>query len=162
LLYIGILNIVIETDKKEYRPDDKVKLNVKVTDKNGTPVRAKVNLNLADEALYSLQDQHVNLLSSLYTDYIYWDVTTWKSHYHPIYSGGAESGGEGDSDRKDFRDTILFSNLETDGSGKASAEFKLPDNLTSWRITYHGITGTLQAGSGTAIFMSGYHSSWKR
>lgn len=144
------LTVNIETDKTEYRPQDVVKLNVQITDSGNRPVKsARVNLNLVDEAIYSLRDQNVNLLRSLYSDYVYTYLSTRKSHYHPGYGGGAERGGEGDSDRKDFRDTVLFVTLETDNSGRASTEFKLPDNLTSWRLTYHALSEGLLAGSGT-------------
>lgn len=144
------LNAKIETDRTEYGPGDKVKLELQVTDKDGKPVKgAQVNLNLVDEALFSLREQNVSFINSLYGDRINLSLLTRKSHNHPEFGGGAESGGEGGSDRKDFRDTVLFATLVTDGKGKASAEFQLPDNLTSWRVTYHAFTQELQAGSGT-------------
>lgn len=144
------VEVNIESDQDEYRPGDKVKLNVQATDTNNKPVKgAQVNLNLVDEAIFSLRQQTVNLLNSLYGDYLYPIINTRKSHYHPEFRGGAESGGEGDSERKDFRDTVLFTTLQTDSNGKAEVEFTLPDNLTSWRVTYHAFTDDLHAGSGT-------------
>lgn len=144
------LDVKIETDQEEYRPGGKVKLELQVTDVNNKPVKgAQVNLNLVDEALFSLHDQSVNFLDSLYGDRLNLFLITRKSHDHPQPGGGAESGGEGDSIRKDFRDTVLFTTLQTDGNGKAKVEFQLPDNLTSWRVTYHAFTDDLQAGSGT-------------
>ena len=143
------LKMTIKTDQREYRPKDKVKLSVQVTDAQDKPVRAKVNLNLVDEALYSMRDQQVNLLRSLYTDYLRLSVRTRASHVRPDFGGGAECGGEGESERKDFPDTVLFTTVETDSRGQVSTEFTLPDNLTSWRLTYHGVTSDLQAGSGT-------------
>lgn len=144
------LQVKVETDKQEYRPKDMVKLNVRISDSGNQSVKsARVNLNLVDEAIYSLRDQSVDLLRSLYTDYIHTYLNTRRSHYHPENFGGAERGGEGGSERKDFRDTVLFVTLETDSGGWASTEFQLPDNLTSWRLTYHALTDSLQAGSGT-------------
>ena len=70
------LKVTIETDKSEYRPKDKVKLSLLVTDQQGKPVQAKVNLNLVDEALYSMVDQRVDILSRLYTDYLRLTVRT--------------------------------------------------------------------------------------
>lgn len=144
------LNVKVSTDRTEYRPGDSVKLAVRVTDVDGQPVKgAQVNLNLVDEALFSLRDQNVNFLNSLYADYLSLFQLTRKSHNHPDFRGGAERGGEGPSDRKDFRDTVLFTTIRTDGQGQAEVEFKLPDNLTSWRVTYHAFTEDLEAGSGT-------------
>ena len=57
------LKINVKTDKSEYKPKDTVKANVEVTDGRGKPVKATVNLNLVDEALYALQDQHVDILA---------------------------------------------------------------------------------------------------
>lgn len=143
------LEVRITTDQKEYRPGETVTLSVEVTDKDNKPVRAEVNLNLVDEAIYALAPQEADLLDRLYRDYIYFYLTTYKSHQHPSFGGGAEMGGEGGGERNDFRDTVLFTSVYTDSSGKAQTQFKLPDNLTSWRVTYHAITAALDAGSGT-------------
>ncbi|NLL51108.1 MAG: alpha-2-macroglobulin [Peptococcaceae bacterium] len=144
------LDVKIHTDKSAYRPGEKVKLDVQVTDANRKPVKdASINLNLVDEALFSLRDQNVNFLNSLYGDYYYLFQRSWRSHDHPFYRGGAEQGGEGAGERQDFRDTVLFATLQTDSRGQAAVEFELPDNLTSWRVTYHAFTSNLEAGSGT-------------
>lgn len=144
------LQVQIKTDQAEYRPGDKVQLQVKVTDEKNKPVKASVNLNLVDEAIYSMQEQWVDFLARLYQDFVWLNLNTKATHDHPQYDGGAEHGGEGGSERKDFRDTVLFTTVETDNRGEAQVEFVLPDNLTSWRVTYHALTQNLQAGSGTA------------
>ena len=64
-------------------------------------------------------------------------------------------GGEGgdQSVRFMFKDNAFFDTIKTDKNGKGKASFKLPDNLTSWRITYQGVAyqkanDDLKAGSG--------------
>ncbi|NLO97076.1 MAG: alpha-2-macroglobulin [Peptococcaceae bacterium] len=144
------LTVEIVADKTQYRPGEKVKLSLRVTDRENRPVKdAHINLSLVDEALFSLRDQNVNFLNSLYGDYYYIYQRTWKSHYHLFDRGGAEKGGEGAGERQDFRDTVLFTTVRTDQQGLAKVEFKLPDNLTSWRVTYHAFTSNLQAESGS-------------
>lgn len=144
------LKVEITSDKAEYRPGEQVKLEVRVTDLRGRPVKnARVNINLVDEALYALADQEEDLLRSLYEDFYYPYLENWRSHYTPEYRGGAEKGGEGGGGRRDFRDTVFFTTLETDSDGRAAAEIKLPDNLTSWRVTYHAVSPDLEAASGT-------------
>ena len=144
------LKVKIQTNKAEYRPGDQVKLTLEVTDRQGRPVRkARVNLNLVDEALYRLGDQQVDLLQGIYGDHYNLFLEGWRSHYHPEYRGGAEKGGEGGGERQDFRDTVLFTTVETGSDGRATSEFKLPDNLTSWRVTYHALNTDLEAASGT-------------
>ncbi len=143
------LKVSIQTDKKEYRPGDKVRLEVKVTDSAQRPVKnAALNLNLVDEAIYMLGEQDVDFPYTLYKDFVRMMLDNWKSHYRPMPGGGAEQGGEGGGERKNFRDTVLFSSLETDSDGRAAAEFVLPDNLTSWRVTYHVLASDFRAASG--------------
>ncbi|MEW6662398.1 MAG: alpha-2-macroglobulin family protein [Bacillota bacterium] len=144
------LNIKVTADREVYRPKDTVRLGIQVTDTQGRPVKARVNLNLVDEALYSLRQQHVNLLESLYGSYLpsrLW--LTAASHYRVQFGGGAEKGGEGDAVRKDFKDAAFFATLQTDSHGRATASLVVPDNLTSWRLTYQAVTPGMEAGSGT-------------
>ncbi|HHT62229.1 MAG TPA: alpha-2-macroglobulin [Clostridia bacterium] len=146
------LEIKVETDKDKYRPQDKVQVSVEVRDKKGRPVAAIVNLNLVDEALYMLSPQQVNILGSLYGDYLSNGVwMTASTHQNPAnyYGGGAEQGGEGGVGRQDFRDTAFFETISTGRDGKASVSFTVPDNLTSWRLTYQAVTKDLRGVSGT-------------
>ncbi|NLV15689.1 MAG: alpha-2-macroglobulin [Syntrophomonadaceae bacterium] len=144
------LNVKIQSDKAEYRPGEQVKLEVVVTDAQKRPVKnVRVNLNLVDEALYALGDQEVNILERLYQDLYGLFMDTWQSHYYPELRGGAEKGGEGGLERKDFRDTVLFTTLETGADGRTTCEFTLPDNLTSWRVTYHALDSNMRAAGGT-------------
>jgi len=146
------LNLKVTTDKGEYKPKDTVKVEVKVTDKNGKPVKAKVNLNLVDEALYALQDQQVDILSAIYDDHYGSGIEVIFMTHEPPFShfSGAEQGGEGGSERKDFRDAVLFKTLTTDNRGKAAVSFEVPDNLTTWRLTCQAVTKDLAAGTKTA------------
>ncbi|MGI6686286.1 MAG: Ig-like domain-containing protein [Bacillota bacterium] len=147
------LDIKIMTDKKEYRPRDQVNVNLEVKDKMGRPVAATVNLNLVDEALFMLSPQHVNTLASIYGDFLpsgVWVTASTHQDLPNYFGGGAEKGGEGGSGRQDFKDTAFFETLTTGRDGKASALFTLPDNLTSWRLTYQAVTKDLEGASGTA------------
>ncbi|MCG1013386.1 Ig-like domain-containing protein [Tepidanaerobacter sp. GT38] len=146
------LKIDIKTDKDEYRPQETVNVEVKVTDKQGKPVKAVVNLNLVDEALYALQDQHVDILRAIYSDTFDSGIkTSFYTHEIPdMPPGGAEHGGEGGSERKDFRDAVLFKTLTTDNKGRAQIYFRVPDNLTTWRLTCQAVTKDLWAATKTA------------
>ncbi|HOJ12592.1 MAG TPA: Ig-like domain-containing protein, partial [Clostridiales bacterium] len=57
-------------------------------------------------------------------------------------------GGAGsDYLREIFKDTAFFKTIETDENGYGEYRFKLPDNVTSWRITLSGLTAGLFAGT---------------
>ncbi|MCG0240089.1 MAG: hypothetical protein L6E13_13150, partial [Firmicutes bacterium] len=132
------LQVTVTPDRPEYRPGDRVVLDVAVADAQGRPVAATVNLNLVDEALYALRDRNVDFLESLYGDWMPSGVLfTRGSHKVPQHVPVAEQGGEGDGGRHDFRDMAYFATLTTGPDGRARAEFRLPDNLTTWRMTYH-------------------------
>lgn len=49
--------------------------------------------------------------------------------------------------RSEFKDTALFVNLKLDAKGKGKVTFKLPDNVTEWRLTTSALSEALLAGS---------------
>jgi uncharacterized protein YfaS (alpha-2-macroglobulin family) len=55
--------------------------------------------------------------------------------------------------RRNFADTALWRVVHTDASGKATIDFKFPDNLTTWRIHALGLSKETMAGesSGSVI-----------
>ena len=95
---------------------------MEVTDGKGNPVKALVNVNLVDEALYALKDQHVDILGRIYQDTYYSGIkTTHYTHDTPeMLSGGAEKGGEGGSERWDFKYTVIFKTLTINKQGSSS------------------------------------------
>ncbi len=148
-----VLDIKITTDKDEYRPQERVQVNIEARDQRGRPADATVNLSLVDEALFQLSPQEVDLLGSIYSDYISSGIVlVGSTHQDPtrFSGGGAEHGGEGESGRQEFKDTAFFETVHTGADGRATATFTLPDNLTSWRLTYQGVTPDLEGNSGTA------------
>lgn len=146
------LDIKITPDKSYYRPGDKVKLDIEVKDKNGNPCEAEVNISAVDEAFFAIWDQYVYTLSDIYS-YVF--GTGIQSEYYSYknnqqFNGGAECGEGGDEGepRYDFKDNAFFGTVKTNSSGKGTIEFSVPDNLTSWRITYQAVTEDLKAGNG--------------
>ncbi len=146
------LPIDIKTDKQEYKPGDTVELEVEVRDANGNPSRAEVNLSVVDESFFAIQDQQVDTLASLYRYSFTSGILAEYLSYKPIdiNIGSPEYGGEGgdQSIRQLFKDNACFAVIKTDSNGKGKTSFKVPDNLTSWRITYQAVTDDLKAGSG--------------
>lgn len=147
------LDISVKPDKDSYKPGDSVKLSFEVKDSNNKPVSAEMNISVVDEAFFAMAQQSVDLLSSIYGPRISSGILTEYFSYVP--TGNSNSGpmaemGEGGDGyvRTDFKDSALFTTLKTDGTGKAEVSFKLPDNLTSWRVTYQAVSKDLYAGSG--------------
>ncbi|MGE5614601.1 MAG: alpha-2-macroglobulin family protein, partial [Bacillota bacterium] len=147
------LDISVKPGKYEYRPGETASLLLEVKDQNGKPCTSEINISVVDEAYFTLFPQYVDTLSSLYgpsvssgviTDYFSYTAPD-EASFNPM----AEKGEGGDVYvRKDFKDSALFVSVTAGADGKASASFKLPDNLTSWRVTYQAVTEDLKAGSG--------------
>lgn len=85
------LNIEVTKDKERYRPRDKVTLGIKVTDKNGLPKQAEVNVASIDEAIFALRPDEKDITNNLYRD-IFPSLVTRSSHLTPL-EYGAEGGG---------------------------------------------------------------------
>jgi len=159
------LTIEAKTDKNFYKPGDQVTISLDVKDKNGKPVKSTVNLSVVDEAFFKLLDQKVNLLDTLYINVnhgVYYEGkshalnTTSRNYYYndddlkyAVPEPNSSNGGASPDSavREDFRDTAQFISVETDENGKGHASFKLPDNITSWRVTLCAISEDLHAGS---------------
>jgi len=86
------LNIEVTKDKERYRPRDKVTLSIKVTDKNGLPRQAEVNIAGIDEAIFALRPEEKDITNNLYRD-IFSSLVTRSSHLTPLEQEGAEKGG---------------------------------------------------------------------
>jgi uncharacterized protein YfaS (alpha-2-macroglobulin family) len=61
-------------------------------------------------------------------------------------AGGDAEGESKIEERKDFNPTAVFEPmLITDDAGKVTCKFKLPDNLTTYRVTVFGVRGDIFA-----------------
>ena len=148
------ISIDVEADKKDYGPGEKVVLNFKTKDAKGNPYPTQVNISIVDEAYFDLYGQSVDILrniySSIYSTGIISEYASSDSSGSSARFGGAEGGG-GDGSyyvRSEFKDTATFMTVSTDENGMGELEFNLPDNLTSWRITYQGINDKMEAANG--------------
>lgn len=141
------LNVDISTDSNTYKPSDEVTANIKLTDNNGNPVKGTVNVSVVDEAVFVLSEDSTNILQTLYQREYYpnYKYVSYRYYLNNGGGGGGATGG-GITARMDFRDTPLFKTIETDSNGNATVKFKLPDTVTTWRITTHAVTDNHQFG----------------
>lgn len=157
------LTIEASTDKDFYKPGDNATVYVNVKDPDGNGVKSSVNISVVDEAFFYLKDQNVDLLKTLYTyvgSGVYFQGNSHSLEKNQTYydygrivdAPNASEGGWGGGDksepnvREDFKDTAKFITIQTDDKGRGQATFKLPDNITSWRVTLSAISEDLYAG----------------
>ena len=146
-------DIDISTDKEEYKPGEEVKVKVKTSIK-GKAIKSTVNISVVNEATFAIQEDETNLLESIYSgngssESGLIPVYTFSTYtdYLKIPSGG-EGGGGGDV-RANFADTAHFQTITTNSNGEAEISFKLPDNVTTYRITAQSANENLEIGTNT-------------
>ena len=148
------IRVRVTADQDRYRPGELATLSVRTTGPDGGPVSATVVLQAVDEKLFAIGGAVVPaVLRDLYDRVDSGIVRLAATHQLPNMSGpegegGDTTGGGGDNDRADFRDSILFEEVRTDASGRATTEVRLSDDLTSWHVVASAVTGDLRAGVG--------------
>lgn len=133
------LTVDITPDADSYRPGGTATFDVRVTDPDGAPVEATLFTTLVDEAAFAVSPQDVDAAASIYASRWYSYPATYASYVQHSTTGGsgAEGGGDGVAEavRREFVDTAYSQRLKTGPDGRASLRVKLPDNITSWRLT---------------------------
>ena len=167
--YYGVTEIFVDKEqasfkvdvtsaKDTYRPGEEVTFDILAT-KDGKPVpNAELTVMVVDRAVIDLINYHVSdPLSFFYNSSNYplavvggdsrsylMDPVTYK--VKSLQGGDAENdaGSDEKQERKDFRPTALFEpEIITDENGKAKVTFKLPDSLTTYRVTAFGVAENL-------------------
>ena len=150
-------SVSVQTDKVTYRPGEEVTMTLTAT-REGKPLPgAELSLMAVDRGVLDLINYRVpDPINHFYSDSLF-----------PLYAAGGDSrsmlmdpvtyniasrmGGDSEEEskmeeRKDFNPTAVFQPmLITDSSGKVTCKFKLPDNLTTYRVTVFGVRGDLFA-----------------
>ena len=164
-----VLNLDISASRDKYRPGETASLAITATDAAGNPKAANVNIALVDEALFALMDYTVDTHAMLYRivgDGLKISMATHKTFTSDGISYAVEpesdsirayrasslpapaTGSGGDTRiRERFEDTAVFASVCTDERGEAVFDFRLPDNITSWRITASALSEDLYAGN---------------
>ncbi|KJH72830.1 alpha-2-macroglobulin family protein [Aliterella atlantica] len=71
------------------------------------------------------------------------------------YGGGFSNGAANTRTRKDFQALAYYNgSVLTDESGQANITFKLPDDLTTWRVMAVATDGNLHFGNGETTFIT--------
>ena len=156
---IKAFSVEIESNKTSYKPGEEVSVTLTAT-KNGIPLpNAELTFMAVDRGVLDLIDYHVpNPIDFFYDEYLF------PLHVHggdsraylmdPVTYAiknlvGGDRSNEADEkieERKDFNPTAVFCPvLTTDENGKVSTTFKLPDNLTTYRLTVFGVQDELFA-----------------
>jgi uncharacterized protein YfaS (alpha-2-macroglobulin family) len=163
------LQIEILPDKKQYQPRDPASYTVIARNADGSPASGvEVSLGVVDEAIYSIRPDTSGDIRRAFYGTRYAKVTTSFSSQYSFtgYSGKkamelaqvkrpyqlADFKNENQyaepTIRKDFKDTAFWQpDVVTGADGRATVQFNLPDNLTTWRATARAVSADLKVGS---------------
>ncbi|MCL2443422.1 MAG: alpha-2-macroglobulin, partial [Treponema sp.] len=149
-------SVNVHTDKKTYRPGEEVTITLTAT-RDGRPLpNAELSLMAVDRGVLDLINYRVpDPISHFYSDYRFLHYVAGGDSrsmlMDPVtYNVTNRMGGDSDDgkmeERSDFNPTAVFEPmLITDSNGRVTYKFKLPDNLTTYRVTVFGVRGDLFA-----------------
>lgn len=142
-------DISIKTDKETYKPREEVTVLLNVKDRNKKWVASEVTLMVVDDSLISLLwNVDLNVLEKIYKK-VSINVSNaltslWMKYRYFFWRYWAEWGSWSEDfkwndwnsfSRTVFKNTAYFNpSVITDKNGNAKVTFKLPDNLTNFRI----------------------------
>ncbi len=156
------LAVEVKTDREEYRPGEEVTVRLAVRDHKGRGTPAELTVFAVDEAVLRLTDYKTpDPIASIFPDRPL-SVRLAEPLIHLVRrrsygekgeeegGGGAErAGAEGAGFRTNFRTTAFFKpDVVAGADGTATVSFKLPDNLTSFRVMAVAVSTDDRFGSG--------------
>ncbi len=131
------IDITLTPEKEKYGPGETAKIKINAADRNGRPVRADLSLAAVDESVFYIRSDSTPEISGFfYSKISNWVITTYSYPITLLAGAGKDAAVKV---RENFRDTAFWdANIKTDSGGEATVSFKLPDNLTTWRLTVRG------------------------
>jgi hypothetical protein len=154
------LQVAVKTDREEYRPGEEVQVSLDVKDVAGKGTQAEVTVFAVDESVLRLTSYETpDPIAAIFPNRPL-SVVTGEPLIHLVrrrsygekgedQGGGGGGEGEGSGIRSNFRTTAIFSPaVETGADGKAQVKFKLPDNLTTFRVMAVAVTAGDRFGAG--------------
>lgn len=163
------LQVKINPNQPEVKPGSQQTINLELTNSNNQPIRGQITLMVVNDAVLQLNGYRPpNLVDTVYAKQ---SISTRLTDNRPDVAiqpltshlakgwgyGGGFSAATVDPSRlrQDFQALAYYnSSIITDNQGKATANFTLPDNLTTWRVMAIATDGNLQFGSGETTFIT--------
>ncbi|MCK5799789.1 MAG: hypothetical protein KAI47_21515, partial [Deltaproteobacteria bacterium] len=157
------VHVAVTPVKKTYHPGDEVVVDLHATDRRGQPVAAELTVFAADEGVLSLIGYKTpNPMAIFYAErglsvrtadnrIVLLSRRLFGEKGKKAGGGGGEGRGKSAAGqvRSHFVSTPYFNpQVITDASGKAQVHFKLPDNLTTYRIMAVAVTKDSRFGAG--------------
>lgn len=157
------IDVKVVTDAPEYKPGSKVSVNLAASTKSERPLE-KVEFAVAvlDEAVFDLINggsDYFDIYKGFYQldplDVTNFDILMQLVGRRKFEKKGANAGGDGGglSMRSVFKYVAYWNpSLKADSKGQVKFDFKIPDNLTGWRVLVIASTPGDRMGLGQGTF----------
>ena len=143
-------------------------IQLELKDNQGNPTKGQLTVMVVNEAILQLSGYRPpDLVNTVYAEQ---SISTRFSDNRPDvvvqqqtvalpkgwgYGGGLSAGAANTRIRNDFQALAYYNgSVLTDDAGKAQIKFKLPDNLTTWRVMAVATDGNLRFGNGEGTFIT--------
>ncbi len=162
------LKVQVTPVEEKREPGAQQTLALELKDNQGKPIQGQFTVMVVNEAVLQLTGYRPpDLVKTVYAQQ---DISTRFADNRPKvvltppasplekgwgYGGGLSPGAASTRIRKDFRPLAYYNgSVLADANGRARVSFKLPDDLTTWRVMAVAGDGNLHFGNGEATFIT--------
>ncbi|MDX2100169.1 MAG: alpha-2-macroglobulin [Leptolyngbyaceae cyanobacterium bins.59] len=162
------LQVQIQPGQTELAPGAEQTVSLTLQDLQGQPVKGQLTVMAVNEAILQLSGYRLpDLVETVYAEQ---SISTRFADNRPDvvlepiasplqkgwgYGGGRSAGAANTRTRKDFRPLAFYQgSVMTDEKGQAQVRFKVPDDLTTWRVMAVAATEDLRFGRGDTTFLT--------
>ena len=162
------LKVQVNPQQNKLEPGSEQTLNLTLTDSQNQPIRGQLTVMVVNDAVLQLNNYRPpNLVETVYAEQ---PISTRLSDNRPAvilnqaasplakgwgYGGGLSTATANPRIRQDFQALAYYNgSIITDEQGKATVKFKVPDDLTTWRVMIVATDGNLKFGSAETTFIT--------
>ncbi|BAY94675.1 MULTISPECIES: alpha-2-macroglobulin family protein [unclassified Tolypothrix] len=162
------LKVEVNPLQASLAPGAEETVQLELKDNQGNPTQGQVTVMVVNEAVLQLSGYRPpDLVNTVYAEQA---IATRFSDNRPDvviqpqdipkpkgwgYGGGFSAGAANTRVRTDFQALAYYNGaVLTDATGKAQITFKLPDDLTTWRVMAVATDGNLRFGNGDRTFIT--------
>ncbi|WP_224090808.1 alpha-2-macroglobulin family protein [Nostoc sp. MS1] len=162
------LKLQVKPVQASLEPGAEETVQLELKDNQGNSTKGQFTVMVVNEAVLQLSGYRPpNLVDTVYAEQ---PISTRFSDNRPQviiqpqdiakpkgwgYGGGFSSGAANTRTRTDFQALAYYNgSVLTDANGNAQITFKLPDDLTTWRVMAVATDGNLRFGNGDATFIT--------
>ncbi|MEH2242278.1 alpha-2-macroglobulin family protein [Nostoc sp.] len=162
------LKLQVKPVQASLEPGAEETVQLELKDNQGNPTKGQFTVMVVNEAVLQLSGYRPpDLVNTVYAEQ---PISTRFSDNRPDvilqpqdvakpkgwgYGGGFSTGAANTRTRTDFKALAYYNgSVLTDANGNAQITFKLPDDLTTWRVMAVATDGNLRFGNGDATFIT--------